>query len=264
MQVLAIHPEVVVAKSVKWQTTCTVVHRGDESFVIDSPLYAEELESLPTLLQQMGWGLSGLLATHGDFDHVLGRLAFPDAALGVAETTAARLKAEMGDAARRLREFDQDDYVQRTRPLRLGEVQALPVPGRLDIGDDALELIPADGHTHDGMAIWVPWAKVLVPGDYLSPVEVPWLQEQGSRDGYLATLGRLKPYAEQAEWVVSGHGGPIDGPRALAIMREDVAYLQALGESPEAGARALPIARRDRRMHEIHADNVTRVHGARP
>lgn len=261
MQVLAIHPDVVVAKSVKWQTTCTLVHRGDESFLIDSPLYGEELESLPTLLQQMGWGLSGLLATHGDFDHVLGRLAFPDAALGVSETTAARLKEEMGDAARRLRDFDADDYVQRRRPLRLGDVQALPVPGRLDIGDAALELLPADGHTHDGMAIWVPWAKVLVPGDYLSPVEVPWLQEQGSLAGYLATLGRLKPYVEQADWVVSGHGGPIEGARALAIMREDVAYLQALGAGDETGRAALPIARRDRRMLEIHADNVQRVRG---
>ncbi|MCW3010350.1 MAG: fold metallo-hydrolase [Solirubrobacterales bacterium] len=263
MQVLAIHPEVVVAKSVKWQTTCTLVHHGDETFLIDSPLYAEELESLPTLLQQMGWGLSGLLATHGDFDHVLGRLAFPDAALGVSETTAARLKAEMGDAARRLRDFDMDDYVQRQRPLRLGDVQALPVPGKLDIGDSALELLPADGHTHDGMSIWIPWAKVLVPGDYLSPVELPWLQEQGSREGYLATLGRLKPYVEQAEWVVSGHGGPIDGARALAIMREDVAYLQALGEGEEAAEKALPIARRDRRMLEIHADNLRRVAGGK-
>ena len=262
MQVLAIHPEVVVAKSVKWQTTCTIVHHGDESFVIDSPLYAEELESLPTLLAQMGWGLSGLLATHGDFDHLLGRLAFPDAALGVAETTAARLKAEMGAAARRLRELDAEDYVERPRPLRLGDVQALPVPGRVDIGDDALELLPADGHTHDGMALWVPLAKVLIPGDYLSPVELPWLQEQGSRDGYLATLGRLKPYVEQAEWVVSGHGGPIDGARALALMREDVAYLQALGDGHAAGRAALPLARRGPRMLEIHAENAKRVHGA--
>lgn len=263
MQVLALHPEVVVAKSVKWQTTCTVVHRGDETFVIDSPLHGEELDSLPTLLQQMGWGLSGLLATHGDWDHLLGRLAFPDASLGVSETTAARLKADMGEAARKLRDFDAEDYVQRVRPLRLGEVQALPVPGRLDMGDDgdALELVPADGHTQDGMAIWIPWAKVLVPGDYISPVELPWLSAQGSLTGYLATLGRLKPLVEQAEWVVSGHGGPIDGSRALALMREDVAYLQALQESAEAGRAALPLARRDKAQLAIHAENVQRVHG---
>ncbi len=259
MQVLAIHPDVVVAKSVAWQTTCTIVHHGDESFVVDSPLHAEELGSLPTLLEQMGWGVSGLLATHGDFDHLLGRLAFPQAALGVCETTAARLKAEMGAAARRLREFDEEQYVERPQPLRLGDLQALPVPGRLDLGDEQIELVPADGHTHDGMALWLPWARVLIPGDYLSPVELPWLQEQGSREGYLATLGRLKPYVEQADWVVPGHGGPIDGARALAIMREDVSYLQALGEGEDAASAAMPIARRDARMRAIHAENLERA-----
>ena len=261
MQVLAIHPEVVVAKSVKWQTTCTLVHHGDETFLIDSPLYVEELASLPALLTQMGWALSGLLATHGDWDHLLGRLAFPDAALGVSETTAARLKEELGGAARELRDFDAEDYVQRPRPLRLGDVQVLPVPGHLDIGDAALELLPTDGHTHDGMALWVSWAEVLVPGDYVSPVEIPWLQEQGSISAYLATLERLRPYVERAEWVVSGHGGPITGERALALLREDAAYLEGLRESDGAGAKALPLARRDRRMLEIHAENVRRVHG---
>ena len=254
MQVLALHRDVVVATSVKWQTSCTLLRAGDETFVVDSPVFQEELDGIGQLLTQMGWGLSGLLATHADFDHLLARLVFPDAPLGLAETSAARLRAEPGVAARRLRELDEDDYVQRPRPLSLGNVQALPVPGRLDVGDQVLELLPADGHTHDGMAIWVGWARVLIAGDYLSPLELPWLSEQGSRSAYLATLGRLKPYVEQAEWVVPGHGPALDGARALAIMREDVAYLQGLpDEAP------LPIARRDRRQREIHAENVARV-----
>ena len=53
-------------------------------------------------------------------------------------------------------------------PLALGEVQALPVPGHCAVGAVELELHPADGHTADGMAVWVPWAEVLVCGDYLS------------------------------------------------------------------------------------------------
>ncbi len=254
MQVLALHRDVVVATSVKWQTSCTLLHAGDETFVVDSPLYQEELDGIGQLLSQMGWGLSGLLATHADWDHLLARLVFPDAPLGIAETTAARLRAEPGVAARKLRAFDEDDYVQRPRPLSLGSVQALPVPGRLDVGDQVLELLPADGHTPDGMAIWIGWARVLVAGDYLSPVELPWLSEEGSRSAYLATLGRLKPYVEQAEWVVPGHGAALDRVRALAVMREDVAYLQGLpDEAP------LPIARRGRRQQEIHAENVARV-----
>ncbi|MEA2285817.1 MAG: hypothetical protein QOJ21_1860 [Solirubrobacteraceae bacterium] len=247
-----------------WQTTCTIVHRaaaadgGDdpgECFVIDSPVFPDELDVLPAILSQAGWSLSGLLCTHGDWDHLLARLAFPDAALGCAETTAARLRAAPGAAQRELRAFDEEFYVERPRPLSLGDVQALPVPGHVGIGDTELEVLPADGHTQDGLAVWVPWARVLVCGDYMLPVEIPWLQEQGSRDAYLATLQRLRPYVERADWVVPGHGVPLDTQRALAIMREDIDYLTAL---PDPGA-PLPLARRTARQRQIHEENLRRM-----
>src|SRR3954454_4890192 len=111
MQVVSLHEDVVVCRSMMWQVTCTLVHRGEETFVVDSPVFQDELDALPALLVQAGWNLSGLLATHGDGDHVLGRLAFPEAAVGVAETTPARLRAEPGDAQRRIREFDEQNYV---------------------------------------------------------------------------------------------------------------------------------------------------------
>ena len=113
-------------------------------------------------------------------------------------------------------------------PLSLPGAQRLPVPGKVEVGDRELELQPADGHTEDGMAVWIPWARILVAGDYLSPVEIPMLSESGSLSAYLATLDRLEPLVEQADHVVPGHGEPIDGTRAAAILREDRAYLQAL------------------------------------
>jgi glyoxylase-like metal-dependent hydrolase (beta-lactamase superfamily II) len=255
MQAVGVHEDVIVARSVMWQTTCTIVHRGEECFVVDSPVFQDELDALPALLAQARWALSGLLCTHGDWDHLLARLVFPDAALGCAETTAARLRAEPGAAQRALREFDDEHYVERPRPLSLGALQALPAPGRLEIGDVEMELLPADGHTQDGMALWLEWASVLLCGDYLLPVEIPWLQAQGSRDAYLATLERLRPYVERAGWVVPGHGTPLDGPRALAILREDVAYLSALPD-PDA---PLPLARRSPRQRAIHAENLARL-----
>jgi glyoxylase-like metal-dependent hydrolase (beta-lactamase superfamily II) len=259
VQVVALDPGVIVARSVKWQTTCTLLHRGDETFIVDSPVFPDELDALPGVLGQAGWGLSGLLATHADWDHLLARLVFPEAPLGVAETSAARLRAEPGVAARRLRESDEDDYVTRERPLSLGSVQALPVPGKLDLGEDAeLELIPADGHTADGMAIWAPFARVLCVGDYVSPVEIPMISEGGSRTAYLATLLRLAPYVEQADWIVPGHGAPIDAQRATAILREDIKYLESLDPATPDSAQ-LPLARRDRIQKQIHAENLTRL-----
>ena len=260
MQAVSLDADVVVVRSAFWQTSCTIVHRAGadgtgECFVIDSPVFPHELEALPMVVQQAGWELSGLLCTHGDWDHLLGRFAFPDAALGCAETTAARLRARPGEGQRELRDFDDENYVERPRPLSLGQVQALPVPGHVEIGDAEIELLPTDGHTEDGMALRIPWAGVVVCGDYVSPVEIPWISETGSRDAYLATLERLRPWVEEATWIVPGHSSPIDAQRALAILREDVAYLEGLPD-PET---PLPLARRTGAQRKIHAENLTRV-----
>ena len=253
MRVVSVHPDVLVATSRVYAVTCTIVRSGEEAFVVDSPVLPDELDVLPALLDQAQFPFSGLLATHGDWDHLLGRLAFGDAPLGVAETTAARLTGEPGAAARKLRDFDGEFYVRRERPLSLGQVEALPVPGKLEIGSEELELHPADGHTADGMAIWVPWARVLICGDYLSPVEIPMLSEGGSRSAYLATLARLEPLVEEATAVVPGHGEVLDAGRALAILREDRAYLEGLPDG------ALPLARRDAAQRRIHEANLARL-----
>ena len=90
MRVLALHHDVIVFISRVWQTTCTAVRAGEEGFVIDSPVFPDELEALPNVLEQADYAVSGLLTTHADWDHLLGRLAFPDAALGGSEETAGR------------------------------------------------------------------------------------------------------------------------------------------------------------------------------
>jgi hypothetical protein len=76
------------------------------------------------------------------------------------------------------------------------------------------------------------------------------LGERISRDAYLATLERLRPLVEQAHWVVPGHGAPIDGNRAIAILNEDVRYLTDW---------ELPLARRTAAQREIHELNRERV-----
>jgi glyoxylase-like metal-dependent hydrolase (beta-lactamase superfamily II) len=257
MKAVGLHPDVFVVTSRLWQTTCTLVKSGGEAFCIDSPILPDELELLPAVAAQADFRVVGCLATHADWDHVLGRYAFPEAPLGMAESSAGRLRNEPGAAQRELRDFDEEWYVERPFPLALPAAQSLPVPGRCGIGERELELHPADGHTMDGMALWVPWAGVLICGDYVSPVEIPWISPGGSVSAYLATLARLEPLVEQATHVVPGHGGVMDGERAVAILREDRAYLHALAES---GADApLPAARRNGAMRKIHAENAARV-----
>jgi glyoxylase-like metal-dependent hydrolase (beta-lactamase superfamily II) len=258
VRAVSLHRDVIVVTSALLHLNCVIVRGGEETFVIDSPVLPDELDALPTLLEQARFPApTGLLATHGDWDHLLGRLAFPGVSLGCAESTAERLRASPGEAQRDLRAFDEELMIERPRPLALGSVQALPVPGRCEIGDGELELQPADGHTLDGMAIWIPWARVLVAGDYLSTVEIPALNAGDTVDAYLATLERLRPLLAESEHAVSGHGPVTGAQRALGVLEEDVAYLSELRRRGQAAE--LPASRRAPHQRVIHAQNVRAV-----
>ncbi len=287
MRVVSLHPDVLVATSRIWQTTCTIVRGAgastdadapvgmetpvpltvhmsggptppSETFVIDSPILPDELEILPALLEQARFPApSGLLATHADWDHLLARLAFPEATLGCAVTSAERMRSTPGAAQRELRAFDEQHYVSRRMPLALGAVQALDAPGSCEIGPHELALHPAEGHTSDGMIVWIGWAGVLVAGDYLSPVEIPVLGEGSSMDAYLATLERLRPLVSAAKHVVPGHGQVLDPTRAATVLEEDSAYLRAL--SAQGAAAELPEGRRTKAQRHIHSENVERA-----
>jgi glyoxylase-like metal-dependent hydrolase (beta-lactamase superfamily II) len=257
---------VLVATSAVLQVNCVVV-RGPvdeegETFLIDSPVLPDELATLPALLEQARFPApSGLLATHGDWDHLLGRIAFPTATLGCAESTVERLRASPGETQRELRAFDGELMIERPRPLALGSLQALPVPGRCGVGEVELELHPAEGHTADGMAIVIPWAGILVAGDYLSPAELPTLSAGGHLDAYLTTLERLRGLMERVERIVPGHGPVLECDRARTVLDEDVAYLQAL---VTVGVEAeLPEGRRGAAQRRLHLENVTAAGGAR-
>ena len=83
MRVVGLHPGVLVATSRSSRPRARSSATATSASSIDSPVLPDELDVLPALLEQAGFPFSGLLATHADWDHLLGRLAFPDASLGV-------------------------------------------------------------------------------------------------------------------------------------------------------------------------------------
>jgi glyoxylase-like metal-dependent hydrolase (beta-lactamase superfamily II) len=257
VRAISLHRDAIVVTSLLWQTNAIALRAGEEAMLIDSLYFPDELELLPGVLAQSGFEPNALLATHGDFDHVLGRLAFPDLALGVSESTMRRIRERPGEAQRELRDADAENYVERTRPLSLGQVQALPVPGQLELGGEELELVTAEGHTPDGMAVWAPWMGVLCSGDYLCPVEIPWISAGGSIEDYRNTLARLAPLVERAEVVAPGHGAPLERGAALRQIDENLAYLDALERGEERPS--LPKGRDTARQREIHAANLREV-----
>jgi glyoxylase-like metal-dependent hydrolase (beta-lactamase superfamily II) len=123
----------------------------------------------------------------------------------------------------------------------------------VEIGDRELELHPAEGHTADGMALLDRAQGLLIVGDYLSDVEIPWIH--GALADYRATLARLATLVEDATTVVPGHGAPHDRHTALRLLDEDVDYLDAL----ERGELKLPDGRDTKAQRAIHEENLTRV-----
>ncbi|HEY1358443.1 MAG TPA: MBL fold metallo-hydrolase [Thermoleophilaceae bacterium] len=258
MRVAAAHRDALVVTSRLWQTNAVALRAGSEALLVDSPYFPDELEALPDVLASSGFTPDGLVATHGDYDHLLGRLAFPGLALGVGEPTAVRFHAEPGAAQRDLRDEDARLYVARPAPLALGSVQALPVPGKLELSDEEVELHAAEGHTADGMALMARWCGLLICGDYLSDVEIPMISSGGSLADYRATLARFAPLIEAASTVVPGHGAMLSRDTALKLLDEDVDYLDAL----EAGSEgpALPAGRDTVEQRRIHAENLDMSH----
>jgi glyoxylase-like metal-dependent hydrolase (beta-lactamase superfamily II) len=257
LRAVSVSPDALVITSGFWQTNAVALRSGAEAVLIDSPYLPDELDALPSLLAGAGFEPNGLLATHADFDHLLGRLAYPGLTLGMGHSSVERIHREPGAAQRELRDYDAQFYVSRPSPLALGHVQGLPVPGRVELGESELELHPTEGHTPDGMALFETAQGVLVLGDYISDVEIPWISEGGSLADYRATLARLAPLVERASTVVPGHGAAHPRDTALRLLDEDVDYLDALERGEERPP--LPDGRDSKAQRAIHTENLTRV-----
>ena len=235
--------------------------RGDEAFV-DRLAGASRTSSrrCRRCSSRRASRLSGLLATHGDWDHLLGRARVPGG--------GARLRARRprrGCAPSRAppsascATFDE-------RALRRARRAAVARPGpgaagaraSCELGRARARAAPGRrAHRRRHGDLDRRGRGVLVCGDYLSPVEIPMdLARRGSVDAYLATLERLAPLVERADTSSPATARRSTRARARRDPREDVAYLQALRERRRRSCSAATPAAARGAQREIHAENV--------
>ena len=240
----------LVLTSALWQVNAVALRLGDGTVVLaDSPVLPDELEALPGTLEAAGLRPEALLVTHAHFDHVLGRIAFPDLPLLAGPGTAAELRRDPKALLRELADSDAELYLERAAPPRLDDAD--------DAGRLPLERIAADGHAADGSAFLDRASGVLLAGDYLIEVEIPLVSEAGSPERYLATLDRLAALVDEATVVVPGHGPPLGPRRARELLDLDRRYVERLEDGPLRGGG-------DHRQRRIHADNLRKHRGFAP
>jgi glyoxylase-like metal-dependent hydrolase (beta-lactamase superfamily II) len=220
-------PYSVRVPSALWETSAVLLFDGPHAVAIDPCISQAEIEAVRTLAEDEGAEVVAVLATHADWDHVAGIASFPAAEAAMGPLAAAKVAS--GAVLAELR--------SEGAPLGLewpGEPRCDRVlrPGRCEqIGPFAIETLPLPGHTDCGLGFRLREPDLLVVGDYLSPLEAPFVYF--STAIYRATLAALIDLLEHdpPASVIPGHGRPLGADEARAFAVADLAYLHALREA---------------------------------
>ena len=225
-----------------WQTNSVVLSDARQVLVVDPAYFPREVEELAALARSRGSDVT-VVFTHGHWDHVAGWSYFERATVLGSAVLSEEIR-EDGPAARRsldeLRDFDGRWYVP--RPASAAWPRHLRVLGegdRLGVGGASVRVLELPGHSADGLGLLLEGERLLVLGDYLSPCEIPFVEDLES---YRATLSRLRTLLPELRRIVPGHGPELDPARAQAILQADAAYLDALADCGSRGDREAALA----------------------
>ncbi len=269
-----------------WQTNTTVLSHRGACLVIDPAYFPRELAAIAACVAERSPasgapgpldGHRAVAFTHGHWDHVMGHGVCAGAPVWMHEGLAKEISGATPTAARyleRAREFDSRWYVPRVdghrwptnvRPVADGERMALGSSGGGDRGGAAIELwaMHLPGHSPDGLGLMIEELGVLLVGDYLSPCEIPFIDDAAVYRGTLMTL--IERIERDVRQVIPGHGPLLTAAEALAIARADVAYVEQMIEAGErndaAAALAVPLPRAADvvGMLDAHRENCGKV-----
>jgi hydroxyacylglutathione hydrolase len=228
-------PRIETRTSGIWQTNSVVLSSAGEVLVVDPAFFPRELDELAALARSRGRRVS-VAFTHGHWDHVAGWRHFPGARICGSESLAAAVSEGRPQARTnldQLREFDERWYVPRSAPVAWPpRVDPLRDGERLAVGPTQLEALALPGHSDDGLALWLEAEGLLLPGDYLSSCEIPFVEDLPA---YRRSLERVRGLLPRLRRVIPGHGPELDRAAAGAILDADTEYLDALARLAERG-----------------------------
>lgn len=224
---------ITVFESSIYRTTSTIVELGKSIIVIDPNWLPIEVDYIKNFISiNYRNHTKYILFTHSDYDHVIGYGAFAE--YKVIATVEFSENIERQNILEEIFEFDRKYYITRSYPI------IYPVPDIIIKEDyqtlliDGFECIffKAPGHTFDGMFTLIPAKKLWVAGDYLSNIEIPFIDDNFEK--YQNTLDKaLAIFKEFTEIyvLVPGHGDlATKRPDISSRIESDITYLKMLSE----------------------------------
>lgn len=199
------------------------------ALLIDPGYFPSEIERIAAFLEDADAVASRIVLTHSDWDHVAGAARWPDAPVVASSNFPVRTRTDGERIERSLRAFDTKLYVRREPPFRMPEPASLAgSPSDLVWEGPAAHLLPAGGHTTDGLMTLFRESGVLAAGDHLSDREIPFIGD--SLAAYRETLAAARRLVARGEAriLVPGHGDVCGADEILARIDEDLDYLDRL------------------------------------
>ncbi|MBO1771083.1 MBL fold metallo-hydrolase [Agrococcus sp. TF02-05] len=230
---------VLVHESECIQSRATVVLGPSGALVVDPGITRAELAGIAAALRGLRQPVVAAFATHPDWDHVLWHAELGEAPrFGTAACAAAtaELLARPG-WQEELAPWLPPEFIDDIPMELLGLITPVPdASTHVPWDSTAVRILEHRGHAAGHAALLVEERGVLVAGDMVSDILVPFL-DLGASDpigDYLAGLDVLEGVAAAVNAFVPGHGSVGDGAELRARIALDRAYVTALrdGEEP--------------------------------
>lgn len=217
-----------VFESALFRTTTTLINLKSAWLLVDPNWLPHEIDFIRDFIGR-GDGQRDIymVYTHSDFDHILGHGAFPNA-----KTIAHKDFAESPfkeKILQQIHDFDNSFYI--TRPYRIQYPSADVVIDQegqsLFLGNQEIIFYSARGHVGDGLMIFLPEEHICIAGDYLSNIEIPWVEY--SFVEYHKTLNRFQEKMQQydIQTLIPGHGDvALSGYEIDERIHRDILYVE--------------------------------------
>ncbi|BDZ46526.1 MBL fold metallo-hydrolase [Naasia aerilata] len=216
------------------QSNSVVVQGPSGVLLVDPGLTRDEMTALANDLRSLGQPVVAGFSTHPDWDHVLWHPLFGDAPRYGTARNAASMRQLLSDPdwKTRVAEVMPPEYVEQIPMDLFGLVDGLPA-GAAQVPWDGptIRILEHRAHAEGHAALLVEEAGVLVAGDMLSDILIPFLDLDAADPvgDYLAALEMFDSVAGDVVAVVPGHGSVGGAGELRTRIDQDRAYAEALG-----------------------------------
>jgi glyoxylase-like metal-dependent hydrolase (beta-lactamase superfamily II) len=231
---------VLIHQSEFLQSNTVVVQGGAGVLLIDPGIQDNEMTALANDLRELGQPVVAGFSTHPHWDHLLWHARFGEAPRYGTARCAADIREVLSDAnwKARVAKVLPPDIAEDIPLDLLGLITGLPAKTeQLPWDGPQVRIIEHQAHAQGHAALWIKERGVLVAGDMLSDILMPFLDLEAADpvEDYLVALRLLESVADDVDVFIPGHGSVGGADQIRARIEQDRAYVQTLrdGGVPE-------------------------------